>query len=255
MRYLFFLLVLLAGCAEPPKIIEETQQAVTEVVLPITLEVQDTVQSVIPPPPKPVSTYPITDRGIEHIIRWEVTSEAYYRKHLTRCVWPGGASGVTCGIGYDFGHQSTRTILRDWQGHPHAGRLASLSGITGEKAKAILPQYRDIEVSYEDALRVFRESTIPVYHASAVRAYGPALTEQNPGSVDAITGNTMNRGGSMVGSRNLEKREIKDKCLPRFDQACTAAQLRAQCRLWVNTNLEKGLCGRRYDEAVLTESY
>ena len=69
----------------------------------------------------------------------------------------------------------------------------------------------------------------------------------------ALIGNTYNRGGSMVGDRNREKRVIRDTCVPVGDLTCIALQLRSQCRLWRGTALEAGLCGRRESEARLTE--
>ena len=235
--------------------IEDAQATVAAVGVPAGHALTDMVQATVPAPAldesRPVLVSPA---AVAHIIRWEVTSEARYRRALQSPIWPGGASGITWGIGYDGGHQSTRTILRDWQGHPHAGRLASTSGITGERARAVLPQFRDIVVEFEDAIRVFISASVPVYHAATVRAYGDILLQQPQGVIDALFGNTYNRGGSMVGSRNTEKRAIRDDCLPRFDTACTARQLRLQCRLWDGTPNGPGLCGRRESEAQLVEA-
>lgn len=45
-----------------------------------------------------------------------------------------------------------------------------------------------------------------------------------------------------------------DECVPRRDLECLAAQLVAQCRLWVGTPNGHGLCNRRKDEARLAQS-
>ena len=62
-----------------------------------------------------------------------------------------------------------------------------------------------------------------------------------------------NRGASMAGPRNAEKRAIRDVCLPAGDTQCVATELRAMCRLWAGTPNGPGLCARREDEARLAE--
>ena len=42
--------------------------------------------------------------SIEKIIEWEIGDRAYYNKYLSHFTWPGGASGVTVGFGYDLGY-------------------------------------------------------------------------------------------------------------------------------------------------------
>src|SRR5690606_12319774 len=92
---------------------------------------------VLPPPEAPNATCRSSAAAL--IVRWEVSSPAYYRKQLERPIWPGGASGVTWGIGYDGGHQVRATIKDDWQAHLAVDRLVTTAGITGQRAKAALP--------------------------------------------------------------------------------------------------------------------
>ena len=44
---------------------------------------------------------PLTAAGVTFIAREEVTSAGLYRRLYTHPIWPGGASGVTIGIGYE----------------------------------------------------------------------------------------------------------------------------------------------------------
>lgn len=267
------LALLLAACAptpveaEPPHVettpapvaervaaaTEEVQATVAGAVTPVLGSVRDAVDATVPAPAAQVPTPPVSPAAVAHIIRWEVSSPAYYTRALQRPIWPGGASGVTWGIGYDGGHQSTSIILADWHAHPQAARLAETAGITGTAARAALPRFRDIVTPFDHAADVFANASLPVYHRSAVRAYGEDLLLLPPDAVGALVGNTYNRGASMVGSRNSEKRVIRDTCIPALDLDCIAAQLRAQCRLWRGTSLEAGLCARREDEARLVE--
>lgn len=233
-------------------VVEHAQSAAAEQIVPALVAVRDAVEAVVTPPAADVPGL-VSPAAVAHIVRWEVTSAAYYERRLQRPIWPGGASGVTWGIGYDGGHQSSRTIAQDWHAHPHVERLQQTAGITGNAARAALPRFSDIATPFPYAEDVFVAASLPVYHRSTVRAYGEAVLGLPPDAVGALVGNTYNRGGSMVGSRNTEKRHIRDVCIPSRDLACVAAQLRSQCRLWKGTALEAGLCGRRESEAQLVE--
>ncbi len=231
---------------------DPVQAATAERIAPVVSAARSAVQAVVPPPAAGGAP-PVSPAAVAHIVRWEVSSPAYYTRALQRPIWPGGASGVTWGIGYDGGHQTREVIRGDWHDHAARDRLAETAGITGTRAKAALPAFRDILTPFEHARRVFAERSLPVWHRTTVRAYGDGLLQLPPDAQGALVGNTYNRGASMVGSRNVEKRAIRDECIPARDLACIAAQLRAQCRLWRGTNLEAGLCARREDEARLVE--
>lgn len=244
-----------APAADPVRadtLVEEARSATAQRAAPAIAAVRDVVQAVLP---APVADEPplVSPAAVADIVRWEVTSPAYYAKRLQRPIWPGGASGITWGIGYDGGHQSARVIERDWAAHPQAQRLAAAAGVTGSAARAALPEFRDIVVPFDLAERVFIEASLPVYHRSTVRAYGDGLLALPADARGALVGNTYNRGASMVGDRNREKRAIRDACIPVGDLACIALHLRSQCRLWRGTSLEDGLCGRRESEARLVE--
>lgn len=197
----------------------------------------------------------VTDRlaalATQIIVRWEVGSEARYTKKYQGVIWPGGASGPTWGIGYDGGHQSANGILRDWQAHPSKAALATTAGITGITAQQAIGRWRGISTPYAYAIQVFSDRSLPAYHLQARRALGPhfdALPEPAQAALDS-TG--YNRGWRMTGTRNREKRVIRDVCLPRRDTACIAEQLKSMCRLWEGAPNYDGLCGRRKDEARL----
>jgi len=232
--------------------IDEARAATAQHIAPPLVAVRDTVQAVVPAPDADEPAL-VSPAAVAHIVRWEVTSQPHYTRRLQWPIWPGGASGVTWGIGYDGGQQSAATIARDWSMHADVDRLARTAGVTGQAARTALPQFRDIVVPFDQAERVFIDTSLPVYHRTTVRAYGPAVDSLPPDAAGALVGNTYNRGGSMVGDRNREKRVIRDNCIPALDLSCIAMQLRSQCRLWHDTPLEAGLCGRRESEAQLVE--
>ena len=189
------------------------------------------------------------------IIRWEVTSPAFYAKRLERPVWPGGASGVTWGIGYDGGHQTAAVIADDWQDHYAAARLARTAGITGQQARAILSQYRDIPTGYEHASRIFETRSLVEYERRTRRAFGNEKFDAlKPTACGALVSLVYNRGAAMTGDSRREMRNIRDKCVPSGDHSCIANEIRAMKRLWRGTVNEKGLSARREAEAILAET-
>ena len=54
--------------------------------------------------------------GLEWIVKFEISSEAYYNRFLKHPTWRGGESGVTIGVGYDLGFVTVAQMRRDWGG-------------------------------------------------------------------------------------------------------------------------------------------
>ena len=193
---------------------------------------------------------PATQCTRDLLVRWEITSQQAYVRRYQWPIWPGGASGITWGVGYDGGHQSAPVILREWAAHAAAPRLSTTAGIIGQPARDALPAYRDIVVPWAMAVDVLEAYSIPRYRAAARRVYGKHFDAAPPGVQCALTSETYNRGEAMAGSRRIERRVIRDECLPLRDWACVAEQLEASCRVWANDQRNgPGLCARRMDEA------
>lgn len=188
------------------------------------------------------------------IVRWEVSSPAYYRSRLERPIWPGGASGVTWGIGYDGGHQPRAVIADDWHEHEAVDRLATTAGTTGQRARSILGQYRDIRTAFDYASRVFEDRSLIEYERRTERAFRKGFTELRPNACAALVSLVYNRGASMTGDSRREMRVIRDECVPAQDYACIAREIRSMKRLWRGTVNENGLSARREAEAQLAET-
>lgn len=188
------------------------------------------------------------------IIRWEITSQARYDRALRFPVWPGGASGVTWGVGYDGGHQTARVIADDWQAHAARDRLARTAGLTGNTAKAALPAYRDIETAYAYAADVFETRSLVEYERRTDRAFRSGFADLRPNACAALVSLVYNRGAAMTGDNRREMRAIRDQCVPAQDYACIAREIRSMKRLWRGTVNEKGLTARRESEALLAET-
>lgn len=229
-------------------------EAVSGAVTGPLLAAQEAVSGLTPtlPPPEP-SNAACRRAAAALIVRWEVSSPAYYRSRLERPIWPGGASGVTWGIGYDGGHQTRGTIVDDWRAHAAVDRLGTTAGITGQSARAALPRYRDIPTEYEYAYEVFETRALIEYERRAARAFDVNLAELKPGACAALVSLVYNRGGSMTGDSRREMKNIRDSCLPSRDYNCIAAELRAMERIWRGTVNYNGLRARREAEAQLAE--
>lgn len=266
---LFVLSFALSGCYAPEQsradqlpavmaqvapIAEETQNIdltakVSEIVTPVSISVQEAFQPLAPPTPEalPTDDFQVLVTGL--IVRWEVTSPSVYQRRYQGVIWPGGASGLTWGVGYDGGHQTPTRITSDWIEHESVDRLALGAGITGTRAKGMLPQYRDVITPYSYAEQVFTASTLPSYTAATSRAFGPGFRDLSAGARAALVSLVYNRGSQMIGKRRFEMRNIRDVCVPDKDVECIARELRAMCHLWNGTPNGVGLCSRRKDEA------
>ena len=224
--------------------VETTRRATSDAITPATLAFQAGVEAVAPE--AVAARYSPDPRIIDHIVKWEVSSPSAYTAKWQGVICPGLASGPTWGIGYDGGHQTRQSIITDWARRPDAIRLATASGQVGNGACNVARrELADVRVPYLQAREVFVDVSYPGWARVTRRVY-PGSEVLPPMAFGALLGNTYNRGSSMAGSRNAEKREIRDACIPRADVACIAEQLRASKRLWPDT---AGIRARREDEA------
>lgn len=221
-------------------------RSVIETTAPIAIAIADAVQPTIasePLPPLPI------DPAIELITRWEVVSHPYYIKRLQRPICPPPPSGPTGGIGYDFGHQTKTEIRRVWGWHPDADALVQASGQIGVSAcNAWRNANPTVRITLADAKRVFASDSLPKYRLMAEKAL-PGLVHQSPGHNSGLTSYGYRRGWSMEGERMREKRVIRADCVPASNSECSAGQVIASCRIWVNRSDYKGQCNRSHDEA------
>lgn len=197
---------------------------------------------------------PLNDASMKLILDFEVGGgETYYNNHgLKSPIWPGAASGVTIGVGYDLGYNSAATIRSDWEAqldNATVTRLCTVAGKTGQTAKAALSSVKDIVVPWPAALAVYEAVTIPKF-VDQTRTAFPGYDNLDPNCQGALVSLVFNRGGSMKGDRRIEMRAIRD-LVPQKDYAGIADQLRKMKRLWKGTDIEKGMNRRRDAEADL----
>ena len=197
----------------------------------------------------------ISQKALDLIVRHEVGGgEVYYNKFLKRPTWPGGASGITIGIGYDCGYNSSTVIRMDWVGlcSSSLNRLASTANITGLRAKSLMPGLKDIEIPWKLAKDVFEERTLPKFIKQTIQAF-PGSESLPEDAFGALVSLVFNRGPAIEGDRRREMREIRSIIASgKPDLKAIANQIRSMKRLWVGKGLD-GLLHRRNEEADLVE--
>ena len=102
------------------------------------------------------------------IINEETGGQVFYERTEVHPDWPGGASGVTIGDGYDCGYSDAATIRRDWGPHLPAAmveQLASVAGIHGSPAQSHARELHAVTVPWDAALAVFRNIDMPKWAA------------------------------------------------------------------------------------------
>lgn len=172
--------------------------------------------------------------------------------------WPGGASGITLGYGYDLGHVTPAQFAADWAACFTAEQMARLRraiGQTGAAARALAASLADIRCAAADARRILVRVSLPVYVARTRRAF-PGFDFLPLDVQGALVSLVYNRGTRMTDSPGTddrrEMRAIRDLVAAGL-VAGIAEQLRAMKRLWAGKGLD-GLLRRRDAEAALVES-
>ena len=197
----------------------------------------------------------ISDKALNLILKYEVGGgESYYNRFLYRPIWPGLNSGVTIGVGYDLGYNNLQSFKASWTGKLSTQdiiRLARALGVKGRSAKELIPGVKDIKISWEHALSVFKSHTIPIFANQTNRAF-PGADRLHPDAYGALLSLVFNRGSDLTGSRRIEMKNIR-ALVPSKNYKAIANEIRKMKRLWVNAGVD-GLLKRREDEAKLVES-
>lgn len=203
-----------------------------------------------------VRLHGISQEAFDLIIEFEVSGEAAYNRRYRRPTRPGGASGITIGIGYDCGYSTAAQIRSDWGGVlPDAMvvELVKVAGMTGARAGAALADIRlKVDVPWIAALAVFSNTSLTKYVALAAKL--PNWDMLSPDCKGALVSLVYNRGASFdnAGARYQEMRNIKAHMASgRFSAIPT--ELRSMKRIWQGQDDMRGLLTRRDKEADLFE--
>jgi hypothetical protein len=199
----------------------------------------------------------ISREAFDEIVNSETSGRKSYELNCRRPIRPGGASGITVGIGYDCGYSSAATICADWGGKiapAMVDALASVAGLTGRAAQAQLGKVRPLVlIEWDAAIAVFCETSLPKYLALTRKAL-PNFDLLPPSCRGVLTSLVYNRGASFSaqGARYQEMRAIKAHMIAKvFDRI--PAELRKMKRLWTAPAV-RGVALRREREARLFEA-
>jgi hypothetical protein len=194
----------------------------------------------------------LSKKAIDLIIQFEVGGRNYYDKVLQKPSWPGGASGITIGLGYDIGYETEKQFLSDWSANLNlnfVNALRPLCGLTGEKAKLMLKgEVLNVRVPYNIAYDVFVNKDIPRYYSMTKKIY-PQLETLNEDTQGALVSMVYNRGASLAGDSRKEMKAIVD-LVAKQDYHGIAEEIEKSKRLWEHKGLD-GLVLRREAEADL----
>ena len=195
----------------------------------------------------------ISPEARDLVIGFEVSDKRTYERKYQRPEWPGGASGITIGIGYDIGYGSANAISSHWKGllsEPDIALLCSGAGLKGKAAQAELSRFKSIVVPYDVALEVYRRTTMPGYGRRVLGAF-PNTADLAGHAFGALFSLVYNRGESLKGTNREEMKRISELTAARqFDEV--PGQIRAMKHIWEGRGLP-GLIQRRELEARLFE--
>jgi GH24 family phage-related lysozyme (muramidase) len=191
--------------------------------------------------------------GLNRLVEFEISSDVYYSRFLKHPIWPGGASGITIGIGYDLGYCSASQMRTDWRGHILDDELAALEDacrLKGNDAKTKLEEQsiREVTVELAGARQVFYCASLPAYAAKCLAAY-PGVEQLPADAQAAMLSLVYNRGTAKSGSRRKEMMAI-EPLIAAGDLPGIADQITGMKRLWEGKGLD-GLLTRRDQEAAL----
>lgn len=193
-----------------------------------------------------------SEKAIQMIVLFEVTSKATYIRRYQSTIWPGGKSGVTIGIGYDLGYTTLAKLRADWGNHLPDDMITALEqavGVKGTPAQEMATHLAPaVLVPWEAANAVFRELDVPHY-SKMVRTALKNTNLLSGDSFGALLSLTFNRGPSFsaAGDRYREMNAIRTLMAAK-NFADIPAQIDAMKRLWPTV---PGLQTRRAKEAAL----
>ncbi len=202
------------------------------------------------------ATMIVSKKSLDLVLESEISSRAAYNSRYKFPIRPGGASGITIGIGYDLGYVSAAEFERDWKNKisdSKYSKLKTVVGKTGNAAQnALTASIKSVEVPFEAALEVFYTISVPVYAKQTSRIY-PGIELLPPDAQGALLSLVYNRGASLDGDRRIEMKNIAN-WVSKNNTKKIAEELRSMKRLWINDPAVRGVALRREKEAQLVEN-
>ena len=199
--------------------------------------------------------------GIAFIAKEETGGLHYYQLVTRWPHYPGHASGITIGVGYDLRFNTKADFRETWGNYlpqEYMEELANDIGKKGSKSRAVELKNKGVEVPFKSAWPVFIKLTLPRFYQETESIY-PSLRKLPDLCRSTLVSLVFNRGASLSGSGRKEMREIQKILESADDENLTKEQktqmlqgiedeILSMKRLWAPTS---GLIKRRQDEANL----
>jgi hypothetical protein len=199
---------------------------------------------------QPAPSPDLPTKGVTFIAREEVGGRDFYERHTAVPHWPGEASGITIGVGYDL-RFSSEIFEGDWGDKLSDEALAALRphlGKLGSKAEAdALSAFR---IPWTTAWQVFTGRSLPLQVDHTQRVY-TTFDQLHGFCRSVLVSLVFNRGTRLTDmsgkDTRREMRTIRD-LLKQGKLNEVPDQLLSMRRLWPNS---RGLRERREREADL----
>ncbi len=201
----------------------------------------------------------VSSEAIRMITGFEVSGEKTYEAKYRKPIWPKGASGVTCAVGYDLGYVNSKEFEDDWKADMSVKDrkiLAPALGLKSAAASAILSSVQSVEIPFKVAQKQFTEQTLPKYIALTEKSL-ENTDGLSDGAMGALVSLTFNRGASYrvraeedKSGRYEEMRQIR-RLMRDQKFAEIPDQIRKMKRIWQGDPDMAGLLTRRDMEADL----
>lgn len=196
----------------------------------------------------------ISVRGMNFLLENEIscslTDHRPYNGLYLHPEWPQGDSGITTGVGYDWGYEETYAF--DWEPvltPQDYADLKAVAGLTGQAARKRLKDVAHVITTWEQGYSVFDLKQLPREYIKTARMF-PGMQDLTLNAQSALISLEYNRGTSMIGPARAEMRAIRD-LVPGADYQGMAKQFRKMTRLWQGSSIEEDMTRRRNGEADL----
>jgi peptidoglycan hydrolase-like protein with peptidoglycan-binding domain len=213
---------------------------------------------------KPEPFPKLDTNGVAFIALEETGGLTYYNTYTQWPHFPGEASGITIGVGYDLRWNSQEDFLATWGIFLSESMIAELVkdiGKRGTKTRVRELRQMSIMVPFKYAWQVFVEKTLPRFYEDTKTIY-PSL-DLLPGLCRSVLVSIVfNRGNALSGERRKEMRAIQNILAQAEQPGLNKPQIKgildevedqivSMKRLW---NPGSGLFKRRQAEANLWRS-
>ena len=213
--------------------------------LPVTGIVDAATWAMLEALPEPSDVIPT--EAVTFIVREEVGSRKFYDRHVAMPHFPGEASGVTIGVGYDLRFQEPADFEADWAEVLSPQAMAALRPHLGKKGSAAaVAALKELHIPFHAAWQVFIRRALPRAIQHTESCYED-LQDLPPLCRGVLVSLVYNRGTKLTGDSRREMKAIRDH-LAAGDLDGVAAEIESMKRLWPNS---KGLRKRRDKEAAM----